>query len=74
MATHFSVLVYRTPGKVYKDKKNMTPEDKSSRPENVQYATVEEIALERMKWLFQSRNNAQLYMFLVVLFLVENKV
>ena len=47
----------------------MTPEDKSSKPENVQYATGEEIAPERMKWLFQNRNNAQLYMFLV-----ENKV
>ena len=55
-----------------KRQKGMIPEDESSRSEVAPNMPLENsrgqllIAPERMKWLFQSRNNAQLYMFLVV--------
>ena len=54
-----------------KRQKDMTLEYESSRSEDVQYATGESrgellIALERMKWLNQSSNDAQLWMCLVV--------
>ena len=54
-----------------KRQKAMTLENKPPRLEGVQYATGEEQrqllrAPERMKWLGQSRKNAQLWMFLVV--------
>ena len=54
-----------------KRRKDMTLESETARSEGVQYATEEEqrallIAPERMKWLGQSGNNAQLWMCLVV--------
>ena len=50
---------------------DMIPEDETLRSEGVQYATGEEqraitIAPERMNWLGQRRNNAPLWMCLVV--------
>ena len=47
---------------------DMKPEDERPRSEGVQYATGEEqrIALERMEMLWQSRNDAQLWICLVV--------
>jgi len=54
-----------------KRQKDMTLEYEPSGSEDVQYATGESreellIALERMEWLDQSSNNAQLWMCLVV--------
>ena len=53
-----------------KRRKDMTLESETARSEGVQYATEEEqrallIAPERMKWLGQSGNNAQLWMCLM---------
>ena len=54
-----------------KGQKNTALKDKSPRSEGVQHAAGEEqrrttIAPERMKWLGQSRKNAQLWMYLVM--------
>ena len=65
------VFLPQEPHNSMKKQKDMTPENEPLRSECVQYATGEEqraitIAPERMNWLGQCRNDAQLWMCLVV--------
>ena len=66
--THFSILVSRTPWTVWKGKKiwyqKMSPP--ARKVSSMQLRKSTEIAIERMKRWGQSRNNAQLWMRLVM--------
>ena len=71
MATHFSILVWRTPQRVWKGKKiwrrKMSPPvQKVSKMLLGKAGGKLVIAPVRMKWLGQSRNDAQLWRCLVV--------
>ena len=71
MRNHTCILATTTPWTVQKNQKDMTPEDESPRSEGVLYATGEEQKAitnnsKRMMQLDQSRNDNQLWMYLVV--------